>query len=89
MKTLLTLTLALVCIFTGSAYFFTTNNMLMFEVLISAIPSFVLSLQPNTNRVKGKFISFRREPCHAGSADDGVRDTHHLYHQSNLPRLDF
>ncbi|MFQ9737062.1 MAG: HAD-IC family P-type ATPase [Christensenellaceae bacterium] len=58
MKTLLTLTLALVCIFTGSAYFFTTNNMLMFEVLISAIPSFVLSLQPNTNRVKGKFIPF-------------------------------
>ena len=58
MKTLLTLTLALVCIFTGSAYFFTTNNMLMFEVLISAIPSFVLSLQPNTNRVKGTFIPF-------------------------------
>lgn len=58
MKTLLTMLLALVCIFTGSAYFFTTNNMLMFEVLISAIPSFVLSLQPNTNRVKGKFIPF-------------------------------
>ena len=58
MKTLLTMLLALVCIFTGSAYFFTTNNMLLFEVLISAIPSFVLSLQPNTNRVKGKFIPF-------------------------------
>ena len=48
MKTLLTMLLALVCIFTGSAYFFTTNNMLMFEVLISAIPSFVLSLQALT-----------------------------------------
>lgn len=58
MKTLLTLTLALVCIVTGSAYFFTTNNMLMFEIFISAIPSFILSLQPNTNRVKGKFIPF-------------------------------
>jgi len=56
MKTLLTLILATVCIVLGSSYFFTTNNMMMFEFLISAIPSFVLSLQPNTNRVKGKFI---------------------------------
>ena len=58
MKTLLTLTLAIVCISLGSAYFFTTNNMMMFEMLISAIPSFVLSLQPNTDRVKGKFIPY-------------------------------
>jgi cation-transporting ATPase E len=32
--------------------------MMMFEMFISAIPSFVLSLQPNTNRVKGKFIPY-------------------------------
>ena len=32
--------------------------MLLFEFFISAIPSFVLSLQPNTNRVKGKFIPY-------------------------------
>ena len=30
--------------------------MMMFEMFVSAIPSFVLSLQPNTSRVKGKFI---------------------------------
>lgn len=58
MKTLLTLILAVVCISTGSRYFFTTNNMILYEVLISAVPSFVLSLQPNTSRVKGKFIPF-------------------------------
>jgi cation-transporting ATPase E len=58
MKTLLTLLLALVCIVDGSEYFFTTNNMLLFEFFISAIPSFVLSLQPNTERVKGKFIPY-------------------------------
>ena len=58
MKTLLTLILAVVCIATGSRYFFTTNNMILYEVLISAVPSFVLSLQPNTSRVKGKFIPF-------------------------------
>ena len=58
MKTLLTLILAVTCILIGSKYFFTTNNMMMFEMFISAIPSFVLSLQPNTNRVKGKFIPY-------------------------------
>lgn len=58
MKTLLTLLLALVCIVDKSEYFFTTNNMLLFEFFISAIPSFVLSLQPNNARVKGKFIPY-------------------------------
>ncbi len=58
MKTLLILTLAVVCISLKSTYFFTTNNMLMFEFFVSAFPSAVLSLQPNTNRVKGKFIPY-------------------------------
>lgn len=58
MKTLLTLILATTCILIGSKYFFTTNNMMMFEMFISAIPSFALSLQPNTNRVRGKFIPY-------------------------------
>ncbi len=58
MKTLLTLILAITCISLGQTYFFTTNNMMLYEFLISAIPSFVLSLQPNTNRVKGKFIPY-------------------------------
>ena len=30
----------------------------MFEFLMSALPSVALSLQPNTNRVKGKFIPY-------------------------------
>ena len=58
MKTLLILILAIICIALKSKYFFTTNNMLMFEFFVSAIPSTVLSLQPNTNRVKGKFIPY-------------------------------
>jgi cation-transporting ATPase E len=58
MKTLLTLILAVVCILLHSQYFFTTNNMMMFEFFVSALPSFVLSLQPNTSRVKGKFIPY-------------------------------
>ncbi len=58
MKTLLILTLAVICISTGTKYFFETNNMLMFEFFVSAFPSAVLSLQPNTNRVHGKFIPY-------------------------------
>ena len=58
-KTLLILTLAIICIACNSVYFFTTNNMLMYEFVISAIPSTVLALfQPNTKRVQGKFIPF-------------------------------
>jgi cation-transporting ATPase E len=58
MKTLLILTLATVCIALSSKYFFETSHMLMYEFFISAIPSLVLSLQPNTERVKGKFIPY-------------------------------
>ena len=58
-KTLLILTLAIVCISLGSAYFFTTSHMLMYEFIISAIPSTVLAVfQPNTKRVQGKFIPY-------------------------------
>ncbi len=58
MKTLLILTLAVVCLALQSKYFFKTNNMLLYEFFISAIPSTILSLQPNNERVKGKFIPY-------------------------------
>lgn len=56
MKTLLIVILAITCISIGSKYFFTTSNMMLYELFISAVSSFALSLQPNTERVKGKFI---------------------------------
>ena len=58
MKTLLILTLSIVCLAVKQSYFFETNNMLMYEFFISAIPSTALSLQPNNDRVKGKFIPY-------------------------------
>jgi len=58
MKTLLILTLSIVCLAIQSKYFFKTNNMLLYEFCVSAIPSMVLSLQPNNERVKGKFIPY-------------------------------
>ncbi len=56
MKTFLIVILAITCISIGSKYFFTTSNMMLYELFISAVSSFALSLQPNTARVKGKFI---------------------------------
>ena len=58
MKTLFITLLAIICFAMDRKYFFTTDNMLIFEMLVAAFPSFVISLQPNTNRVKGKFLQY-------------------------------
>ncbi len=59
MKTLFITMLAVLCALLGTQYFFKTNNMLLFEVLIAAFPSTVVTIfQPNTARVKGKFIPY-------------------------------
>lgn len=58
MKTLFTLVFAIISICMTTPYPFKTNNMLLLEVFVIGIPSFFLSLQPNTDRVKGKFLSF-------------------------------
>lgn len=58
MKTLFITFLAAICLGTQIPYFFETNNMLLFEVFIAGVPSTILALQPNSERVKGKFILF-------------------------------
>ncbi len=58
MKTLFTAMLAILCVILHNQYPFTTNNLLLFEMFVAAIPSFIISLQPNNNRVKGKFILY-------------------------------
>lgn len=57
MKTLFTAILAFLCICMGQPYLFMPQNMLLLEVAIIGIPSFCISLQPNKERVQGKFIS--------------------------------
>lgn len=57
MKTLFTALLAIICITMGQPYLFMPSNMLLMEMAIIAIPSFFLSLQPNKDRVQGKFIT--------------------------------
>ena len=85
MKTLLILILAVVCIFIKSKYFFTTDNMLMFEFFVSALPSTVLSLQPNTNRVKGKFIPYVLSRAIPGALTMAIGIlTLYIFHTSSL-----
>ena len=58
MKTLFVTLLAVICVLMREQYFFKTNNLILFEFFVAAIPSFIISLQPNNNRVKGKFILY-------------------------------
>ena len=57
MKTLFTAILATLCIAMQVPYLFMPQNVLLLEICIIAIPSFFLSLQPNKDRVQGKFIT--------------------------------
>ena len=57
MKTLFTALLATICVLMSTPYLFMPQNMLLLEIAIIAVPSFCLSLQPNNERVQGKFIS--------------------------------
>ena len=57
MKTLFTAILATLCIAMQVPYLFMPQNVLLLETCIIAIPSFFLSLQPNKERVQGKFIT--------------------------------
>ncbi len=57
MKTLFTAILAVLCIAMQIPYLFMPQNVLLLEICIIAIPSSCLSLQPNKERVQGKFIT--------------------------------
>ena len=63
MKTLFTAIVAVICILLGRQYFFKTNNLLLFELMIAGVPSVILSVQPSTQRIQGKYFSYVL--CHA------------------------
>ena len=58
MKTLFITLLALICMGIRKPYFFTTDNMLLFEVFVAGAPSTALALLPNGERVRGNFILY-------------------------------
>ncbi len=58
MKTLFTIVFAIISIATGARYPYTTGMMMILELFIIGFSSILLSLQPNTERIKGKFIYY-------------------------------
>ena len=67
MKTLFTALLAFIFCIMGKAYIFMPQNVLLLETTVIAIPSFFLSLQPNKERVQGKFITHVMSGAVAGA----------------------
>lgn len=55
-KTIFTCILVVICIFMESEYFYMPIHLTLITSCTISIPSFVLALEPNHNRVKGKFM---------------------------------
>ena len=55
-KTISVMLLVAFCIATAQPYFFETQHMLMLEVFVIGIPSFILALEINDAQIKGKFL---------------------------------
>ncbi len=57
MKTFMSIVLSIIFLLLGEPYPLQTNNLLLLEIFVIAIPSFMLALQTNTSRIKGNFLS--------------------------------
>lgn len=55
-KTIFTCILIVICIFMESEYFYMPIHLSLITTCTISIPSFVLAMEPNHNRVKGKFM---------------------------------
>ncbi len=63
MKTFLTITLSLFCVCAMMPYPFEPSALFMFEVFVTGLPSVLLTLQPNTELIRGRFISTVLKQC--------------------------
>ncbi len=57
MKTFFTLVLTIFCLIININYPFTPNQIILLEFFTIGVPSFMLALQPNQDKIKGKFIN--------------------------------
>lgn len=69
MKTIMTVLLSVITLALGTTYFFTTNMTMMYEIFITAVPSFFLALQTNKDRVQGRFLTNMLKNSVPGRAD--------------------
>lgn len=56
MKTLFTIILTILCLIFTIKYPFNTNQIILLEWCVIGVPSFFLALQPNSERIKGRFL---------------------------------
>ncbi len=56
MKTIYTMLLSIFCLIMHTEYPFSTRQVLLLEFLVIGIPSFFLALQPNKEKINGKFL---------------------------------
>lgn len=57
MKTMFTILITIMCLIASIQYPFNTNQILMLEYTVIGIPSFMLALQPNSEKIKGRFLA--------------------------------
>lgn len=57
MKTIFTILLSIFFLIVKDPYPFSTKQVLLLETLVIGIPSFFLALQPNNEKIQGKFIT--------------------------------
>lgn len=57
MKTFFTIFLSIFCLIVKTQYPFNTNQIMMLETFVIGVPAFFLSLQPNKEKIQGKFLS--------------------------------
>ncbi len=56
MKTLFTIMITVLCLIFSIEYPFSTNQILLLEWCVIGFPSFALALQPNTDKISGRFL---------------------------------
>lgn len=57
MKTFMSMALSIIFLIMRKPYPFDTSNLLLLELLVIGLPSFALALQPNSDIIRGKFLS--------------------------------
>jgi len=57
MKTVFAIFISIFCLFMGETYPFSPIQFILLEMFVIGLPSFFLALQPNTNPIKGKFMT--------------------------------
>ena len=80
MKTIFAICIAIFVLCMNKTYPFSPIQFILLEIFVIGLPSFFLALQPNTNPIKGKFMSnLAKNALPAGMCLVGVTITMYIY----------